>query len=220
MRIAGPTLELRPPAAADAPALLALGRDPEVTRWFSWGPYRTLQEPLAYIEDQAGRRERGEQLDLVAVHPEHGPVGITGLSEPHARDRRAVVGSWLGRPYWGTGLNAEAKALVFHLAFRHLGLERLGAYADVRHARSQRALEKVGFRREGVLRGFHRHGADAKDVVVYGLLREDWLALPAAAVPARLEGDVPAAWRALSSGAPPTRTPGRRAPRRAPSTGR
>jgi len=195
MRIAGPLLELRPPQAADAPALLVLGRDPEVTRWFSWGPYRTLAEPLAYIEDQAGRRERGEQLDLVVVHPEHGPVGVTGLSEPHPRDRRAVVGSWLGRPYWGTGLNAEAKALVFHLAFAHLGLERLGAYADVRHGRSQRALEKVGFRREGVLRGFHRHGGEPKDVVVYGLLREEWSALPAAGVPATLEGEVPAAWR-------------------------
>ena len=195
MRVAGPTLELRPPEARDAPALLALGRDPEVTRWFSWGPYRGLDEPLAYIEDQAGRRERGEQLDLVVVHPGHGPVGVTGLSERHPRDRRAVVGSWLGRPHWGTGLNADAKALVFHLAFRHLGLERLGAYADVRHGRSQRALEKVGFRREGTLRGFHRHGGEAKDVVVFGLLREEWLASPAARVPVRVEGEPPAAWR-------------------------
>jgi ribosomal-protein-alanine N-acetyltransferase len=194
MRVAGPTLELRPPEATDAPALLALGRDAEVTRWFSWGPYRTVAEPLAYIEDQAVRRERGQQLDLVVVHREHGPVGVTGLSEPHARDRRAVVGSWLGRPYWGTGLNAEAKALVFHLAFGPLGLERLGAYADVRHARSQRALEKVGFRREGVLRGFHRHGGEAKDVVVYGLLRSEWVALPAAGMPVRVEGEVPRAW--------------------------
>jgi ribosomal-protein-alanine N-acetyltransferase len=203
MRIAGPTLELRPPEAGDAPALLALARDPEVTRWFSWGPYRSLDEPLAYIEDQAGRRERGEQLDLVVLHPEHGPVGVTGLSERHARDRRAIVGSWLGRPYWGTGLNAQAKELVFHLAFRHLGLERLGAYADVRHERSQRALEKVGFRREGVLRNFHRHGTAAKDVVVFGLLREEWLASPSAGMVAVVEGEVPAAWRpAASPGSP------------------
>jgi ribosomal-protein-alanine N-acetyltransferase len=195
MRVAGPVLELRPPAEADAPALLELGRDPEVTRWFSWGPYRSLDEPLAYIEDQEGRRERGEQLDLLVIHREHGPVGVTGLSERHPRDRRAVVGSWLGRPYWGTGLNAEAKALVFRLAFGHLGLQRLGAYADVRHARSQRALEKVGFRREGVLRGFHRHGDQAKDVVVFGLLREEWAGSPAAALPARVEGEAPAAWR-------------------------
>jgi ribosomal-protein-alanine N-acetyltransferase len=73
MRVAGSTLELRPPTAGDAPALLELAGDPEVTRWFSWGPYRSLDEPLAYIEDQAGRRERGEQLDLVVLHPEHGP---------------------------------------------------------------------------------------------------------------------------------------------------
>ncbi len=194
MRIAGPTLELRPPEARDAPALLALGRDPEVTKWFSWGPYREIDEPLAYIEDQAGRRERGEQLDLLVVHREHGPVGVTGLSERHPRDRRAIVGSWLGRAYWGTGLNADAKALVFHLAFGHLGMERLGAYADVRHGRSQRALEKVGFEREGVLRGFHRHGGEAKDVVVFGLLRSRWQASAAAALPVAVEGPLPPAW--------------------------
>jgi len=195
MRLAGPTLALRLPEPSDAPALLELARDPEVTRWFSWGPYRSLEEPLAYIEDQEGRRARGEQLDLVIVHPEHGPIGVTGLSERHARDRRAVVGSWLGRPHWGTGANAQAKRLVFDLAFRHLGLERVGAYADVRHARSQRALEKVGFRQEGVLRAFHRHDGQAKDVVVFGLLRAEWLASPASAVPAQLEGELPAAWR-------------------------
>src|SRR5881227_1632963 len=66
----GPTLTLRPPTQDDAPALLALASDPEVTRWFSWGPYRSLDEPLGYIEQAARRREDGEQLDLLIVHRE------------------------------------------------------------------------------------------------------------------------------------------------------
>ena len=45
----GPTLTLRPPEPADAPALLALASDPEVTRWFSWGPYDDVAQPAAYI---------------------------------------------------------------------------------------------------------------------------------------------------------------------------
>jgi [ribosomal protein S5]-alanine N-acetyltransferase len=191
VELVGPTLSLRPLRPEDVPDLFVLGADPEVTQWFSWGPYRSLDEPRAYVEDQLGRRRRGEQLDLLMVHREDGPIGVTGLSELAPRDRRAVVGTWFGRRWWGTGLNLEAKALVAHLAFAGCGLERLGAYADVRHGRSQRALEKVGFRREGVLRGFHRHGDVQKDVALFALLREDWAASPLMDVPVELRGEVP-----------------------------
>jgi ribosomal-protein-alanine N-acetyltransferase len=174
MEVTGPTLTLRYAAPADAPALLRLGSDPEVTRFFSWGPYRTVQEPLAYIEGLAGRRERGEQLDLLIVHREHGPIGVTGLSELSRRDRRAVVGTWLGRPFWGTGANAESKALVAHLAFEVLGRERLGAYTSPHNNRSQAALERLGYVREGRLRAFHRHGDRVHDVLVYSLLEVEF----------------------------------------------
>lgn len=178
MLLRGPNLTLRPPGPDDAPALYALGRDPEVVRWFSWGPYRSEDEPRAWIAEQAERRAAGDRLELLVVHHELGVLGVTGLSEPSLRDRRAVVGSWLTPSAWGTGVNAEAKALVLHLAFAELGLQRVGAYADPANGRSQRALEKVGFTREGRLRHFHRHGDVAKDVLVYALLREEWPGAP------------------------------------------
>jgi ribosomal-protein-alanine N-acetyltransferase len=173
MEVIGPTLTLRYATAEDAPALLALASDPDVTRFFSWGPYRDVSEPLAYIERLAGQRERGEQLDLLIVHREHGPIGVTGLSEVSRRDRRAVVGTWLGRAHWGTGANADSKALIAHLAFEVLGLERLGAYASTENRRSQVALERLGYVREGVLRSFHRHGDAVHDVVLYSLLHDE-----------------------------------------------
>lgn len=173
--LSGPLVTLRPPAAADAAALFALGRDPEVVRWFSWGPYTSVEEPQAWIAAQEDLRLRGERLELLVEHRAHGLVGVTGLSEWSARDRRAVVGSWLTPAVWGTGVNAEAKALVLHLAFALCGLQRVGAYADPANGRSQRALEKVGFTREGVLRHFHRHGDEPKDVVSFSLLRPEWV---------------------------------------------
>lgn len=171
-------MTLRPPTAEDAPALLALASDPEVTQWFSWGPYTSVEQPLAYVEQARAWRAAGTQIDLLVVDHERGPLGITGLSEISTRDRRAIVGTWLGRAFWGTGANATSKALVLELAFRGLGLERVGAYADVRNIRSQRALERLGFVREGVLRGFHRHGDERKDVALYALLVDDWQPLP------------------------------------------
>src|SRR4051812_9013096 len=152
----GPTLTLRPPASADAPALLELASDADVTRWFSWGPYTTVDEPRAYIEAAAARRERGEQLDFLVVHRDHGPAGITGVSEFSARDRRCTVGTWFGRRFWGTGANRESKAIVARLVFDVLGLHRLGAYSKTPNEGSTRALVAGGVRPEGVLREVHR----------------------------------------------------------------
>ncbi|MFT4034354.1 MAG: GNAT family protein [Patulibacter sp.] len=196
-----PAMTLRIPAAGDATALFRLASDPQVTEWFSWGPYQETAEARAYLDRLPQQRERGTQLDLLQVHRELGPVGITGLSEFSYRDRRAMVGTWFGRRAWGIGANREGKALMAYLAFELLGLARLGAYANTENARSQRALEKVGFRREGVLRGWHRHGDRQLDVAVYGMLRADWQSGPLADIPVRVEGEVPAAFATLLAAA-------------------
>jgi RimJ/RimL family protein N-acetyltransferase len=197
MALHGPTLTLRPPGPEDAAALLALAGDPEVTRWFSWGPYARIEEPLAYVERLAAQRETGDRLDLLVVHRDHGPAGITGLSEFSPRDRRCVVGTWFGRRFWGTGANRESKAIVAHLAFALLGLHRVGSYSNPENVRSTRALLAVGFRHEGVLRDWHRHGGRHHDVNVFGLLRAEWEDGPLAAVPVRLEGEPPPAFAAV-----------------------
>jgi [ribosomal protein S5]-alanine N-acetyltransferase len=191
LTVTGPSLRVRIPRADDAAALYRQASDPEVTRWFSWGPYTSEAEARAYLARLSAQRNRGEQLDLVVEHLEAGPIGITGLAELSTRDRRATIGTWLGRDWWGTGANRECKALMCHIAFALLGLERVGAYANVDHARSQRALERIGFEREGVLRAFHRHGGRSLDVAVFSLLRADWLAGSLRDVPVAMSGAAP-----------------------------
>jgi [ribosomal protein S5]-alanine N-acetyltransferase len=193
--VAGSSLRLRYPEVEDAASLFALARDPEVTRYFSWGPYQAPDEAREWIATLPARREQGVALELAIVDQQAGVIGITLLSEFSARDRRCVVGTWLGRDYWGTGANLQVKGLAARLAFGHLGVERLGAYADLRNGRSQVALERVGFVREGVLRAFHRHGGEPRDVATYALLRADWPASPLASVRAEVSGELPAAFR-------------------------
>ena len=204
LEVRGPTLTLRYATAGDAPALLELGADPLTTRWFSWGPYEDVAQPLGYIAGLEARREAGELLEFLVVHEQHGPVGVTGLSELARRDRRATVGTWFGRAHWGSGANPESKALIAALAFDHLGLNRLTAWANARNGRSQIALERAGFRREGVLRGWHVHASGIHDVVVFSLLRADFEASPLRAVPATVSGEPPAAWVVAGAASPPS----------------
>src|SRR2546426_4876589 len=152
LEVRGRELYLRYALLEDAPALYALAADPEVTRYFSWGPYSHQKEAEAYIRSLSAKRAQGEMLEFVIVHREHGVIGVTGLSEFSLRDRRAVVGTWHGREWWGRGANRQSKALVLALAFRGLGLDRVSAWCGADNGRSQAALERLGFVREGVLR--------------------------------------------------------------------
>jgi ribosomal-protein-alanine N-acetyltransferase len=192
--VRGPRLLLRYATPDDAPRLFTLASDPAVTRFFSWGPYTDVEQPEAYIATLPARREAGDLLDFLVVHPVDGPIGVTGLSELARRDRRATVGSWLGHSWWGSGANLEAKAMIAALAFQRLGFDRLTAWANTRNGRSQRALERIGFRREGVLTAWHRHGDRVHDVVIYGLLRAAWERSPLHDVPVTIEGTAPPAF--------------------------
>lgn len=192
--VTGPRLSLRYATLADAPRMLELASDPAVTRFFSWGPYTRVAEPETYIAGLEVKRERGELCDFLVVHHDDGPIGVTGLSELSRRDRRATVGSWFGHRWWGSGANFESKALIARLSFEVLGLDRLNAWANTRNGRSQVALERIGFRREGELAGWHRHGDVVHDVVVFGLLRAAWERSALSAVPAHVRGTPPAAF--------------------------
>ena len=56
-------------------------------------------------------------------------------------------------------------------------------------------MERVGFRREGVLRGWHVHASGVHDVVVFALLRSEWETSDLLAVPAEVSGEPPPPWR-------------------------
>ena len=191
MQLHGPTITLRYPEPRDAEALLHHASDPDVTQWFSWGPYTDIEQPRAWIAQQQQRREDAIQIDFVIEHREHGVIGITGLTEFSARDRRAIVGTWFGKEHWGTGSNAESKALIAHFAFAVCGMERVSAYANPVNGRSVRALEKVGYTLEGTLRKWHRHNGEQLDVPIVGMLRDEW---DSGAYVVTADGAPPAPW--------------------------
>jgi ribosomal-protein-alanine N-acetyltransferase len=192
LAVRGPEFALRTLVPEDAPALFELGRHPDVSRFFSWGPYREEREAAEFVASLERQCETGERLELGIVERASGAlVGITGLSELSRRDGRAVIGTWLGRPHWGGGANRESKALLLALAFRSLGLLRVSALVSPQNVRSTAALQRLGFVPEGVLRGWHVHAGVPRDVAVLRMLREEWERTPLAEVPVEVEGELP-----------------------------
>lgn len=191
LEVRGPEISLRYARADDAEPLFQLAADPEVTQYFSWGPYRHVRQAADYIANLERKRAEGERLEFVIERHDGRLIGVTGLSEFALRDRRAVVGTWQGREWWGTGTNRQSKALILALAFGGLSLGRVTAWCGADNARSQTALERLGFVREGVLRRWHVHDGDPKDAISYSMLREEWQASELAQTPVEIIGRIP-----------------------------
>ncbi len=93
------------------------------------------------------------------------------------RKQTAEMGYAIARRHWGNGYGTEAALAIVDWAFETLCLAKVFAFANVDNRRSWRVMERVGMKREGVLRGEVPSGDDTEarqDVAYYGILREEW----------------------------------------------
>ncbi len=103
-------------------------------------------------------------------------VGTTSYCPPDEANRTVHIGSTqVGRPWWRTAVNTETKLLLMTRAFEELGAVRVEWQTDALNERSQRAIERLGATREGVLRRHKRRGDGThRDSVFYGMTDEEW----------------------------------------------
>ena len=116
----------------------------------------------------------GSDLSLVitdALSDE--PLGTIGLHEINRATERAVAGYVLAHESRGKGLGRRALRLLCEFAFRELRLARVEVTIEKENAASRATAESVGFREEGVLRSYMRIAGQRRDMMMYGLLRED-----------------------------------------------
>jgi RimJ/RimL family protein N-acetyltransferase len=92
----------------------------------------------------------------------------------HVRDRRAELGYWLGADAWGHGYATESTHLLVDFGFRAFSLARIYAQVLAGNTASMRVLEKLGMVNEGIRRQHVRKGQRLCDIVLYGLLRDEW----------------------------------------------
>ena len=92
---------------------------------------------------------------------------------PNAGSRCPMIGIWLRPEHRGRGVGRAAQSLLVDLLFRHTTANRVEAHTDVGNSTEQRALEAVGFLREGVTRGAQWRDGGYHDGVLYAVLRAD-----------------------------------------------
>lgn len=171
-------LVLRELRLDDAAAVSAGAGDKRVARYL-------LQVPSPYPVALARRwilgrldwwnEGRGVTLAIARRTSPQLLVGTVSLRR-FARDRRAELGYWLAASAWNFGFATEACRAIVDFGFRELDLARIYAQVLAGNQASVHVLEKLGMVHEGIKRQHVRKGLKLCDVLIYGLLREEWSA--------------------------------------------
>ena len=170
-------LLLRPLAPRDVDAVFAMRSDPVVQRYGSHPPWTDRQTAVDYIERNIKAMADGAHAQFAIERREDGAVvGTCTLFHLDAQCRTAEVGYVLRVPEWGKGYASEAVTALLDWGFDHLYLNRVGADVDPRNTPSVRAVERLGFVREGHLRERWIVGGEICDSWIYGLLAREWRA--------------------------------------------
>ena len=172
LTLAVPGARLVPLDYGHAAALFDLV-DPQMWAGLSTPLPRTVLDMEQYV---LTARETPARYAFAILGPDGAVRGSTSLHEVERVHGRAVIGhTFLGRTWWGDGTNPASKYALLSHAFEDWALHRVALRADVDNVRSVRAIERLGARYEGMLRG-HRVGPDGvhRDSASYSILAPEW----------------------------------------------
>jgi len=173
----GKHVRLEPMTEAHIPGLAEIGVGQPFWDFMVYGNINSVDDMHNWVLDILSRTQKGTDLPFVAIHLASSRVaGATRYMNIVPKDRGLEIGgTWYGPEFQRTPVNTECKYLLLSHAFETLGCIRVQLKTDLRNERSQKAIERIGAVKEGVLRnhmilpdGRYRHS------VFYSILDTEW----------------------------------------------
>jgi RimJ/RimL family protein N-acetyltransferase len=182
VKLIGNVVRLEPLQAGHLEGLFEAAQDSAIWSFMPYNPSLSGEAMQGWMADALEAQEQGKELPFVIVQRETGKiVGSTRYLTIVPRDYGLEIGgTWLAREVRRTAINTECKYLLLRHAFETLGAIRVQFKTDSRNLTSQRAIERLGAVKEGVLRnhmilpdGYRRHS------VYYSILDSEWATVKA-----------------------------------------
>lgn len=156
------------------------GNDEEVWRWLSQHNPTSHDAMHQIVTRALIERDAGEREPFAVILAETGEaVGATSFLNQVPEHRVVEIGwTFYGRKFWRSPVNTEAKLLMMTEAFETRNYDRVGLRTDVKNERSQAAIERLGAKKEGILRHLViRKDGTSRDSVFYSILADEWPAV-------------------------------------------
>jgi ribosomal-protein-serine acetyltransferase len=143
-------------------------------RFLPWVDYNTNEgHSLQFIEMMLRKAEDQEAIALGMWYEGE----LAGVIDLHGWDhplQRAEIGYWICEKFQGKGIVMGSCKALISFAFKELGLHKIEIRFALQNDRSARIPIKLGFTREGILRDSAKLHGNYVDMVVMGMLKQDW----------------------------------------------
>ncbi|MEH7225320.1 GNAT family protein [Bacillus sp. JJ1566] len=165
-------LRLREIVHHDAQGIFDCFSNHDVTRYYGQDPLTELKQAEQFVEFFANNyKEKRGMRWAIELKERDGLIGTIGFNAWSPKHKRAEIGYELHPQYWRKGYVTEAASKVISYGFNELGLTRIGAVVFLENKASNDLLTKLGFEKEGILRGYMYQNGVPHDTNVYSLLR-------------------------------------------------
>jgi len=148
--------------------------DPEVTRYYDVH-FPTLEDTKVQMEWYEDLRKNGKGLwwGIYGKNGDHfyGAGGFNALDKVH---KKAEIGLWLLKEYWGQGILKKVMPEIFKYGFTKLDLNRIEGYVFSGNTKCKAALEKINFTYEGTMRECEFKKGKVISVDIYSILKKEW----------------------------------------------
>ncbi len=176
IELVGQKVKIRPMEQDDLIELYNAGNSADIWTYMPMS-VQSLDDMKRLIDNALKAREQGTEFPFVIIAKDSQKiVGSTRFLDISTANRSLEIGwTWLSPAVWRTSINMESKYLLLRHCFEMLGTIRVQLKTDGRNQRSQKAIERLGAVREGVLRR-HRIMYDGfvRDSVYYSIIDQEW----------------------------------------------
>ncbi|MCT6816457.1 GNAT family N-acetyltransferase [Lysinibacillus fusiformis] len=169
-------VKLKPLELNDLSGILEVASYPEI-----WSHMSTTIEKMVdvnnFVENALLMRRNKTEFPFVIVDKKTGEIiGSTRFMDIDDTHQRVEIGTtWLTPAYWRTAINTNCKYLLLQYCFETLHLQRVQIKTDHENSQSQKAIERIGATKEGVLRNHMiRKDGTTRHTVMYSITLEEW----------------------------------------------
>ncbi|MFX0117299.1 MAG: GNAT family N-acetyltransferase [Candidatus Hodarchaeota archaeon] len=147
---------------------------PEVSR-FALISFDSLEDAYDFYEGWCNPGDSTRFRLIIVLKETHELIGTICYVNWSRNNRSAEIGYSLSPDYWGRGYMVEALQPLIQFGFEGMNLNRLEATTNIENNQSQRLLQRLGFKKEGVLRQKYYFNGRFSDEMIFSLLRDEWM---------------------------------------------
>lgn len=177
LTLEGKHVRLVPPDLKYVDDLVEAAKPNEIWEFIATAPGQSREEMSAWMREAITETQTGSRIWFIVIRKsDNRAIGATSYMDIHRKDRGLEIGgTWITTSAWRTPINTECKYLLLRHAFETLGCLRVQLKTDARNIRSQKAIERIGAVKEGVLRKhmLTRTGY-LRDTVMYSIIDTEW----------------------------------------------